>query len=73
MKYNTDIKQTAWGANWGCELVSKPSYNESGEIMVSFVMYTVSDSNKRGAKGVHECDNAMSDDNSDDEGKNLTK
>jgi hypothetical protein len=51
MKYNTNIKQTAWGANWGCELVSNPSYNESGEIIVSFVMYTVSSSDKQGAKG----------------------
>jgi hypothetical protein len=33
--------------------VNNPSYNESGEIMVSFVMYTVSDSDKRGAKGAH--------------------
>jgi hypothetical protein len=37
--------------------VSNPSYNESGEIMVSFVMYTVNDSDKRGAKGT--CDSAM--------------
>jgi hypothetical protein len=44
--------------------VSNPSYNESGEIMVSFVMYTVSDSDKRSAKGMrnstmYKCDSAM--------------
>ena len=37
--------------------MSNPSYNVSGEIMMNFVMYTVSDSDKRGAKGV--CDSAM--------------
>ena len=46
LKYNTNINQTAWVANWGCELGNNPSYNESDEIMVSFMMYTVSDSDK---------------------------
>ena len=46
-----------WDVTEGCELVSNPSYNESDEIMVSFMMYTVSDSDKRGAKGA--CDSAM--------------
>jgi hypothetical protein len=45
--------------------VSNPSYNESDEIMVSFMMYLVSDSDKRGAKGARdsvmcECDRATS-------------
>ena len=33
--------------------MSNPSYNESDEIMVSFMMYMVSDSDKRGAKVRH--------------------
>ena len=41
-----------WDATEGCKLVSNPSYNESDEIMVSFMMYMVSDSDKWGAKGV---------------------
>jgi hypothetical protein len=42
--------------------VSNPSYNESDEIMVSFMMYLVSNSDKRGAKGV--CNSAMCECNS---------
>ena len=65
--------------------MSNPPYNESDEIMVSFMMYTVSDSNKRGVKGARnsatgecdsatsECDSAMYENNSDDEGKILVK
>jgi hypothetical protein len=37
MKYNTNINQTAWVANWGCELVSNPSYKMGigDELLVS--------------------------------------
>jgi hypothetical protein len=35
-----------WDATEGCKWVSNPSYNECDELMVSFMMYTVSDSNK---------------------------
>jgi hypothetical protein len=34
--------------------VSNPSYNESNEIMVSFMMYMVSDSDKQGVKGARD-------------------
>jgi hypothetical protein len=44
--------------------VSNPFYHECDEIMVSFMMYTVSDSDKQGVKGVHnsmmgKCDSMM--------------
>jgi hypothetical protein len=43
-----------WDVTEGCELVSNPSCNECDEIMVSFMMYMVSDSDKRGAKGARD-------------------
>ena len=46
-----------WDATEGCKSVSNPSCNECDEIMVSFMMYMVSDSDKQGAKGA--CDSAM--------------
>jgi hypothetical protein len=51
-----------WDATEGCKLVSNPSYNECDEIMVSFMMHMVSDSDKQGAKGAH--DSAMGESNS---------
>ena len=44
MKYNTNINQTAWVANWGCELVSNPSYKWRLVIIMSW-FYNLRDKN----------------------------
>ena len=51
-----------WDATEGCKLMSNPSCNECDEIMVSFMMYTVSNSDKQGAKGTR--NSAMCESNS---------